>query len=55
MQSNPIGLEISEETAERLEVLCGFCDRKIRIRSLSDHVFFEHSQFSGRPKLKYSI
>ena len=44
MQSNPIGLEISEESAEKLEVECGFCDRKIRIRSLADHVRIEHSR-----------
>lgn len=42
MESNPIGLEISEEMAERLEVFCGFCDRKIAIRSLAEHVRIEH-------------
>jgi hypothetical protein len=42
MQSNPLGLEISEEAAERLEVACGFCDRKIRIRSLEAHVRIAH-------------
>lgn len=44
MQSNPLGLEISEETAEKLEVICGFCERKIRIRSLEEHVRIEHSK-----------
>jgi len=29
---------LTEEEAEKLEVTCGFCDRKIRIRSLADHV-----------------
>lgn len=42
MQSNPIGREISEEAAEKLEVVCGFCDRKVRIRSLEEHVRREH-------------
>jgi len=42
MQSNPIRLEMTEEEAEKLEVTCGFCDRKIRIRSLADHVKSEH-------------
>jgi hypothetical protein len=44
MQSNPLGLEISEEAAEKLEVVCGCCDRKIRIRSLGEHVRREHAQ-----------
>jgi len=34
---------LTEEEAEKLEVTCGFCDRKIRIRSLADHVLAEHS------------
>jgi len=47
MQSNPLGLEISEEAAEKLEVVCGFCDRKIRIRSLESHIRTEHRQASS--------
>lgn len=47
MQSNPIGLEISEEEAEKLEVTCGYCDKKIRIRSLDEHVRIEHSPRFG--------
>jgi len=42
MQSNPVGLEMTEEEAEKLEITCGFCDRKIRIRSLEAHVRSEH-------------
>lgn len=44
MISNPLGLEISEEAAEKLEVVCGFCDRKIRIRSLGEHVRMQHGK-----------
>jgi len=42
MISNPIGLEISEDAAEKLEVECGFCDKRIKIRSLEAHVRSEH-------------
>jgi hypothetical protein len=42
MKSNPVGLEISEEEAEKLEMTCGFCDRRVRIRSLEDHARKEH-------------
>ncbi len=42
-----MGLEIPEEEAEKLEVTCGFCDRKIRIRSLADHVQIVHSSKFG--------
>lgn len=34
---------LTEEEAEKLEVTCDFCDRKIRIRSLAVHVHLEHS------------
>lgn len=34
---------LTEEEAEKLEVTCGFCERKVRIRSLVDHVKAEHS------------
>jgi hypothetical protein len=47
MQSNQIGLEIPEEEAEKLEVACGFCERRIRIRSLANHVRLEHSRIFG--------
>ncbi|MEM2160421.1 MAG: hypothetical protein QXN55_05640 [Candidatus Nitrosotenuis sp.] len=35
--------EIPQEDAERLEVVCGFCEKIIRIRSLAEHVKSEHS------------
>lgn len=35
---------LTEEEAEKLEVECGFCDKKIiKIRSLAEHVKSEHS------------
>lgn len=42
MKSNPSGLEITEEEAEKLEATCGFCEKRIRIRSLEEHVRREH-------------
>ncbi|MEM2160735.1 MAG: hypothetical protein QXN55_07270 [Candidatus Nitrosotenuis sp.] len=33
---------ITEEEAEKLEVTCGFCDKRIAIRSLEAHVRIEH-------------
>ncbi len=43
MQSNLSDFEMTEEEAKKLEVTCGFCDRKIRIRSLTEHIKIEHS------------
>ena len=39
---------LSEDEAEKLEVGCGFCDRRIRIRSLEDHIRSEHFASLGR-------
>lgn len=41
MSSNS-GEYLTEEEAEKLEVTCGFCDKRLRIRSLVDHVKSEH-------------
>jgi hypothetical protein len=38
-----IGLDISEEAADKLEVECGYCGKLIRIRSLADHILVSHS------------
>ncbi|MEW6044028.1 MAG: hypothetical protein AB1608_07165 [Thermoproteota archaeon] len=38
-----IGYEIPQEEAEKVEVTCGFCDKRIAIRSLEAHVRLEHS------------
>jgi len=43
MISNLSVREIPPEEAEKLEVVCGFCDQLIRIRSLAEHVKSEHS------------
>lgn len=36
--------EIAPEEAEKLEVICGFCDKLIRIRNLAEHFKSEHSE-----------
>jgi len=38
-----VGLDISEEAADKLEVECGHCGKLIRIRSLADHIMAAHS------------
>ncbi|MFY9301204.1 MAG: hypothetical protein WAO91_08455 [Candidatus Nitrosotenuis sp.] len=40
------GLDISEESMDRLEVGCGYCGRPIRIRSLADHILAIHSNIA---------
>lgn len=44
MQSNLFVREITEDEAEKLEVSCGFCEQRIRIRSLEEHVRIKHSK-----------
>ncbi|MEM2161065.1 MAG: hypothetical protein QXN55_08940 [Candidatus Nitrosotenuis sp.] len=46
MSSNS-GEYLTEEEAEKLEVTCGYCDRRIKIRSLGEHVQLEHSPKLG--------
>jgi hypothetical protein len=38
-----LGVDISEEAADKLEVECGHCGKLIRIRSLADHILVAHS------------
>lgn len=38
-----LGIDISEESADKLEVECGHCGKLIRIRSLADHILVAHS------------
>lgn len=41
-QKNDLGIEISEESADRLEVECGHCGKLFRIRSLAAHIMVAH-------------
>ncbi|GEM_PF-4937278 len=45
-----LGVDISEEAADKLEVECGHCGKLIRIRSLADHILISHSTSMEKSK-----
>jgi hypothetical protein len=38
-----LGIDVSEESMDKLEVECGHCGRLIRIRSLAVHILSTHT------------